>query len=123
MVLSLLLEQVLKSTIIDPSLSPELRRMHQNSVAKNYTFLERDGYNVGGKTGTAEITKPTGGYYDDRFNGTFVGYIGGDTPEYAIMVTIIEPKVGGYAGRSAAAPLFGKVIDMLIGNYAINKVN
>lgn len=116
-------KQITAKDIVDPELSPFLRSMHERSVALNYTFLKRAGYNVGGKTGTAQITKPGGGYYDDRFNGTFVGYIGGDSPQYVIMVTIIEPKVAGYAGRSAAAPLFGKVIDMLIGNYAINKVN
>lgn len=114
---------VVAKDIIRPELSPVLRSMHENSVVKNYTFLKRDGYRIGGKTGTAEITKPGGGYYDDRFNGTFVGYVGGDQPEYVIMVTIIEPKNGGYAGRAAAAPMFGKVADMLIGNYAVNKVS
>ncbi len=114
---------VLNPSVIKPELSPVLRGMHENSVQKNYTFLKRDSYRVGGKTGTAEITKPGGGYYDDRYNGTFVGYVGGDNPEYVIMVRINEPKIGGYAGRSAAAPLFGKTIDMLIGNYAVNKVS
>lgn len=117
-------KKVVKEHIVSPDLSAVLRGMHENSVRGNYTFLQRTGgYNVGGKTGTAEITKPGGGYYDDRFNGTFVGYIGGDKPQYAIMVVVNEPKVDGYAGRAAAAPLFGKTIDMLIGNYAINRVS
>lgn len=117
-------KKIVKEGIISPDLSVVLRGMHENSVAGNYTFLQRTGgYKVGGKTGTAEITKPGGGYYDDRFNGTFVGYIGGDKPQYAIMVVVNEPKVDGYAGRAAAAPLFGKTIDMLIGNHAINRVS
>lgn len=116
-------KKIVKEKIINPDLSTVMRSMHENSVAKNYTFLKRSGeYRVGGKTGTAEITKPGGGYYNDRYNGTFVGYIGGDKPEYAIMVVVNEPKVDGYAGRAAAAPLFGKTIDMLIGNYAVNRV-
>ena len=116
-------KKIVKEKIINPDLSMVMRSMHENSVAKNYTFLKRSGeYRVGGKTGTAEITKPGGGYYNDRYNGTFVGYIGGDKPEYAIMVVVNEPKVDGYAGRAAAAPLFGKTIDMLIGNYAVNRV-
>lgn len=117
-------KKIVKEKIINPEFSSVLRSMHENSVAKNYTFLKKDGqYRVGGKTGTAEIIKPGGGYYDDRFNGTFVGYIGGDTPEYAIMVVVNEPKVDGYAGRAAAAPLFGKTIDMLAGNYTINRIS
>lgn len=116
-------KKIVKEKIINPDLSTVMRSMHENSVAKNYTFLRRSGeYRIGGKTGTAEITKPGGGYYNDRYNGTFVGYIGGDKPEYAIMVVVNEPKVDGYAGRAAAAPLFGKTIDMLIGNYAVNRV-
>jgi cell division protein FtsI (penicillin-binding protein 3) len=114
---------VLKKGIIRSELSPVLRGMHENSVAKNYTFLKRPGYRIGGKTGTAQIPKPEGGYYDDRFNGTYVGYVGGESPEYVIMVRIDEPKIGGYAGRAAAAPLFGKAADMLIGNYAVKKAN
>jgi cell division protein FtsI/penicillin-binding protein 2 len=114
--------KVVKEGVVSRELSDILRDMHENSVAKNYTFLKKDGqYRVGGKTGTAEIPMPQGGYYEDRFNGTFVGYVGGDKPEYAIMVTIIEPKVNGYAGRAAAAPLFGKTVDMLIGNYSVNR--
>ncbi len=116
-------KDIVKKDVIKPELSKILRGMHENSVAKNYTFLKKDGYKIGGKTGTAEISKKEGGYYNDRFNGTFVGYVGGNEPEYVIMVTIMEPKIGGYAGRSAAAPLFGKITDMLIGNYAVSKTN
>lgn len=116
-------KMIVAQTIIKPELSGILRGMHENSVAKNYTFLKRPGYKIGGKTGTAEIAKPEGGYYDDRYTGTYVGYIGGEEPEYVIMVRINEPKIGGYAGRAAAAPLFGKAADMLIGNYALKRSN
>jgi cell division protein FtsI/penicillin-binding protein 2 len=115
--------KVLNSAVIKPEVSEQLRVMHENSVQKNYTFLVKKGYRIGGKTGTAQITKPGGGYYDDRFNGTFVGYVGGDKPQYVIMVKINEPKVPGYAGRAAAAPLFLKTTNMLIDNYSVRGVN
>jgi len=110
---------VVNDATVRSEISEQMRAMHENSVAKNYTFLKRPGYHIGGKTGTAEITKPGGGYYDDRYNGTFVGYVGGDKPEYVIMVRINEPHVPGYAGTKAAAPLFAKVTDMLINNFSI----
>lgn len=116
-------KNILNSAVIKKEVSEQLRVMHENSVDKNYTFLKRDGYRIGGKTGTAQITKPGGGYYDDRFNGTFVGYVGGDKPQYVIMVKIVEPKVPGYAGRAAAAPMFAKTANMLIENYSVSKVN
>lgn len=113
--------QITRAGTVSPAVSEQLRAMHENSVQNNYKYLKRDGYRIGGKTGTAEVPKPEGGYYTDRYNGTFVGYVGGDTPEYVIMVRVNEPKIGGYAGTTAAAPLFGKTMDMLIGNYAVNR--
>ena len=114
---------IVKTDVLKPEVSEMMRGLHESTVATNYTFLKHNGYRIGGKTGTAQIPKPGGGYYDDRYNGTFIGYVGGDKPEYAIIVTVIEPKIGGYAGRATAAPLFSKTVDMLIGNYAVNKVS
>ena len=116
-------KEVLKSDIVKSDISTVLRGMHENSVQNNYKFLKRPGYKVGGKTGTAEVPKPNGGYYTDRYNGTFVGYVGGDNPQYVIMVRVNEPKVSGYAGTAAAAPLFGKTMDMLIQNYSVSQVS
>ncbi|MGI9027628.1 MAG: peptidoglycan D,D-transpeptidase FtsI family protein [Candidatus Saccharimonadales bacterium] len=116
-------KDIIKTDTVKPEVSEVLRGMHENSVQNNYRFLKRDGYRVGGKTGTAEVPKPNGGYYDDRYNGTFLGYVGGDTPQYVIMVRVDEPKVAGYAGTSAAAPLFAKTMDMLIQNYAVSQVS
>ncbi len=115
--------QIIRENVVSPEVSTALRDMHENSVAQNYRTLKREGYRVGGKTGTAEVPRPEGGYYDDRYNGTFVGYVGGDAPEYVIMVRVNVPKVGGYAGTTAAAPMFAKTIDMLIGNYAVNRIS
>lgn len=75
---------------------------------------------IGGKTGTAEIAKPEGGYYKDRFNGTYMGFVGGDKPEYVIAVSVIEPKIPGYAGSQAAAPIFRDTVNMLLDNVGVN---
>lgn len=115
-------KQVVRNDVVRPELSEVLRSMHENSVQQNYTFLKRSGYKVGGKTGTAEVPRPEGGYYDDRFNGTFMGFVGGDKPEYVIISRVDVPKVPGYAGTTAAAPLFGKTMDILIQNYSVSQV-
>lgn len=116
-------QKAIRTDTVKPEISKVLRDMNENSVQNNYRFLKRPGYKVGGKTGTAEVPKPGGGYYDDRYNGTFVGYVGGDSPEYTIIVRVNEPKVPGYAGTAAAAPMFGKVMDMLIQNYSVTQVS
>jgi cell division protein FtsI/penicillin-binding protein 2 len=105
--------------VVKPKVSEQMRRFHENSANLQYPFVTRDGYKVGGKTGTAEIPAPGGGYRTDVYNGTFIGYIGGDKPKYAIMVRVDEPHVAFYAGTAAAAPLFGKVLDVLINNFSI----
>lgn len=116
-------KEIVRADNIKPEISDVLRGMHENSVQNNYRFLKRPGYRIGGKTGTAEVPKPGGGYYKDRYNGTFLGYVGGDKPEYVIIVRVNEPKVAGYAGTTAAAPLFAKTMDMLIQNYSVSQVS
>lgn len=77
------------------------------------------GYIIGGKTGTAQIVKPGGGYYEDRYTGTFAGFVGGAKPEYIILVRVNEPKIGGFAGAATAAPIFSNLTTMMIDNYGI----
>lgn len=110
---------VKKQGVVSTETSNVLRSMHENSVDKRYPYVDQAGYRVGGKTGTAEVASPNGGYYEDRFNGTFVGYLGGDRPEYVIMIRVDEPRVTGYAGSAAAAPLFGKIAKMIVDNFSV----
>ena len=78
-------------------------------------------YSVGGKTGTAEISKSDGGYRTDVYNGTFMGYVGGDTPQYTIVVYNIEPRnYSGYAGAQTGQPVFAEIAHMLIDNYNVS---
>lgn len=76
-------------------------------------------YSVGGKTGTAQIANPAGGYYAGRYNGTYLGFVGGDRPSYVICVRVNEPKLGKYAGSAAAQPIFADLAHMLINNFNV----
>lgn len=78
--------------------------------------FDQSRYSVGGKTGTAQIAKPDGGYYKDDYNGTYLGFVGGDKPQYVIAVFVHKPKVPGYAGSAAAQPLFADIAHTLINN-------
>ena len=107
--------------VVSPKVSEEMVGLMQGVVNKNYAVYgmkKPDGRHIiGGKTGTAQITKPTGGYYEDKFNGTFMGFLGGDSPEYVIFVRVNEPGIKGYAGSKAAAPIFASITEMLINNF------
>jgi stage V sporulation protein D (sporulation-specific penicillin-binding protein) len=85
-----------------------------------FTYLKfPDNYVVGGKTGTAQIADPKGGYYANKYNGTFIGFVGGNKPQYVIVVRVNDPGVGGYAGSQAAQPLFASLAHMLIDNFNV----
>ena len=81
--------------------------------------MPRPEFNIGGKTGTAQEANPDGGYYTNIFNGTYVGFVGGDRPQYVISIRVNDPKIPGYAGAKAAAPIFLKLTNMLIDSYGV----
>ncbi len=119
--------EIVKSAVVKPEASQAIQDFMEYTISKNYLTYgmpkPRPEFSIGGKTGTAEIAKPGGGYYDDRFNGMFMGYVGGDEPQYIIAVRVNEPKIGGYAGSKAAAPIFGAIANMLIDNFGVTPRN
>ncbi len=109
-----------KQNVVSPAVAQSMRSLMEYVVA-HHNFAEpfNPSYSVGGKTGTAQIAKAAGGYYDDRFNGMYIGFVGGDRPEYVIAVRVNEPHIGGYAGSGAAQPIFGDLAHMLINNFNV----
>jgi cell division protein FtsI/penicillin-binding protein 2 len=110
--------KVVKRQVVSPAVSQAIIPLMQYVVA-HHSFsqqFDQTHYVVGGKTGTAQIAKPGGGYYDNQFNGTYTGFVGGDKPDYVIVVFVNKPAVGGYAGSAAAQPIFGDLAHMLINN-------
>jgi cell division protein FtsI/penicillin-binding protein 2 len=119
--------EVVKSGVVKADVGQTIREFMQYTISKNYLVYGMktpySDYGVGGKTGTAQVPKPGGGYYDDRYNGTFIGFVGGNKPQYVIVVRVNEPKIGGYAGSKAAAPIFGSLAEMLINNFNVERKN
>lgn len=114
--------EVLNDAVVSDATSNTIVRFMNNVVQKNNPAAAREGYQVGGKTGTAEFAKPEGGYYEDRFNGTYVGYVGGDNPDYVIMVRVDDPRIDGYAGSKAAGPIFAASANMLMDNFTVSRI-
>lgn len=71
------------------------------------------GYLVAGKTGTAQIPSPRGGYYDDRTIQSFVGFAPANSPKFSILIRLDNPKQSD-AASSCAAPIFGKLAKYII---------
>ena len=76
--------------------------------------VDRDGYFVGGKTGTAQVIRD-GAYSMDEWVATYVGFGGatGEMPEYLVMVRIW--KEGETTGAEQyAQPVFNEISDFMI---------
>lgn len=72
------------------------------------------GYDVAGKTGTAQIANPDGsGYLDGKNNGSFAGYAPAFDPKFAMFVTFEEPQGVEFA-ESSAAPIWGEIATELL---------
>jgi cell division protein FtsI/penicillin-binding protein 2 len=88
--------------LITPGLSTTLIGMMNHVVTTVPFYRDRTlihGYDVGGKTGTAQIWDPTmhkgrGGWKRDLFNYSFIGYIARETgrPDLVVAIRIEEGK-------------------------------
>ena len=72
-------------------------------------------YTVAGKTGTAQKPSPQGGYSNEKFVTSFIGFFPADNPEVCISIVLDEPK-GGHYGGEVAAPIFRQVAEG-VANY------
>lgn len=67
-------------------------------------------FSVAGKTGTAQISGPRGGYIEGRYNAVFIGWTPAQAPVLAMAIVVHDPDPSkGYYGGAVAAPIFGIV--------------
>lgn len=117
--------KVLGRNVVKGQVTRDLIPMMQYTIDRHNPVpkFDQDRYTVGGKTGTAQIAKPDGGYEEREFNGTYTGFVGGSEPQYVIVVFVTRPKVAGYAGTQAAQPVFVNLAHMLINNSYVAAKN
>ena len=76
------------------------------------------GYQLSGKTGTAQKVNPdTGAYSQNQFWITFAGIAPADDPRFVVAVMLDEPQRGpkeGGAGGQSAGPVFTEIASWLI---------
>jgi cell division protein FtsI (penicillin-binding protein 3) len=74
-----------------------------------------DGFNVAGKTGTAQEKDPDlRGYSASRHIASFVGFVPVNQPALSIIVVIDDPKSGLYYGGQVAAPVFREIAQRVL---------
>ena len=80
--------------VVSEAVSTQARDMLRQVVVRGTaSFGEVAGYEVGGKTGTADKPKENGGgYYDDKVITTFASVFPANDPKYILIVTFDEPS-------------------------------
>lgn len=71
------------------------------------------GYNVAGKTGTAEKLSKEGGYAKRNHVVSFCGMVPATNPQFVILVILDNPEVYAF-GSTAAAPVFKEIAEPLL---------
>lgn len=102
--------------VIKPETALIMRNMLRQVVVRGTaSFGDVPGYSVGGKTGTADKPKPSGGYYKDKVIATFASFFPSYDPKYVLIVTLDEPEEtsGSEPRRTAgwtAVPVASEII-------------
>lgn len=68
-----------------------------------YTFIA--GYNVGGKTGTAQKYGEDGKIAQGKYISSYIGTYPANNPKYILIVCVNEPSTGVYYGGVVAKPI------------------
>lgn len=113
-------ESVMEPEIIRQVMSPsqaESMRMMLTAVTQDGatgTTARVAGFQVAGKTGTAQKAKMNGrGYEQGAYIASFAGMIPAHQPEYVIYVLVDHPQKAYYASQ-VAAPLFSRVASFAV---------
>jgi cell division protein FtsI/penicillin-binding protein 2 len=107
--------------VIKKETSEEISRMLTVVVDKALANGEVSlpNYSVAAKTGTAQIAKPGGGYYDDRWLHSFFGYFPSYQPRFLVFLYTVEPQGISFASQTLTTP-FMDIVKFLINYYNIS---
>lgn len=113
-----------KSNIISKETS-DLVKYALMSVVSNGSgrsaYIEN--YKVGGKTGTAQKVSSTGGYMDNNYILSFMGFLddASSNNQYVVYIALDHPRGVTQYGGVASAPIARSVIEDIISIYNIKE--
>ena len=105
--------------VISADASAKMRAMLRQVVVRGTAkAADVPGYEVGGKTGTADKPNAWGGYARDKTISTFAAFFPASDPQYVLVIALDEPTamINNTAFRTAgltAAPVVGKAVRRL----------
>jgi|GEM_PF-1443459 len=116
-------EQSVSSEVADYVSDLLKQSVQENVEAMAYIAGNVPGYNVAGKTGTAQKLRPDGkGYWGGHTVASFIGYLPAENPEILTLVVIDDPKTGGGWGNTVCGPVFNRVASVAAQIYIEKKI-
>jgi cell division protein FtsI/penicillin-binding protein 2 len=105
--------------VISEATAASVRKMLEGVIGPGGTAsgAEIKGYNLAGKTGTAEKAF-NGEYSKDKYVASFVGFAPADKPKLLVAVVVDEPNGEIYGGQ-VAAPAWREIVDFALGYLKI----
>ena len=112
--------------VIDETIKPITKKdvLSDESTALLRSYLERtvtkdgpdgsfvQGYNVGGKTGTAQKVDPeTGTYSTNKYISSMIALAPVENPQITVFIAVDEASNGAYYGGEVAAPLMKELFE------------
>lgn len=102
--------------VVSRDTAGKVSRMLEGVLAAGGTAQEASvpGYELAGKTGTAQKPDPEiGGYSDFKYFSSFIGFAPARNPRLMIAVMVDEPA-GQYYGGEVAAPAFERIVEFAL---------
>lgn len=116
------LEEVTKPEVISIPISEKtsakLRTMLVSVVDNGFDKARIKGYDIAGKTGTAQIPDGSGGYADNEYIHDFLGFAPAFDPKFVILIKMDRPKGITFAADSLS-PTFRELAQFLINYFKI----
>ena len=106
--------------IISEQVSAVLRDILEFTVRDGAKGAYVPGYRVGGKTGTSQKFED-GKLIQGRHVASFVGFVQGNDPRFAVLVIVDEPQTDVDYGAVVAAPLAGQFLAKAVEQLKIPK--
>lgn len=99
---------VAKSLNLKPETISTINSMLCNNINTEGKFTFVPGYDVGGKTGTAQKFE-NGAIAVGKYVSSFIGVYPTNSPRYVVFVSVNEPSNGAYYGGVVAKPIGQKI--------------
>lgn len=94
--------------IVSSKTSKQVNFLLEKAENKTADFSFVEGYNIGGKTGTAQKYDENGKIAQGKYISSFIGTYPANNPDLLFVILVDEPSAGAYYGAVVAAP-YGKL--------------